>query len=140
MSSSGAADGTKDSEAFEAAHEECSPILEDAFGEPEEMSPEEEAEMRDNALAFAKCMREHGIDMPDPEFGDGGRGFTMSVGGPGDGSGPSFDFEDADFQAAQEACEGELGFEEGRKGPRGGEVRIGGPSSGNGPANAVAGS
>jgi hypothetical protein len=128
--------GPKDSEEFEAAHEECGPILEEAFGEPEEMSPEEEAEMRDNALNFAKCMREHGIDMPDPEFSDGGRGFTMSVGGPGD-SGPGFDPEDEDFQAAQEECQGELGFEEGRMGPGGGEVRIGGPAGGKGPANAV---
>jgi hypothetical protein len=48
-------------------------------------------------LAFAECMREHGIDFPDPQF-DGG---AVMVGGPG------IDPEDPEFQAAQEAC-GEL--------------------------------
>jgi hypothetical protein len=111
----------RDMEAFEEADEACGHIIEDAFGTPEEMSPEEEAEMRDNALAFAECMRDNGIDMPDPEFGEGGRGFTMKVGEPG-----SFDPSDQDFQDAQEACQGELGFEEGR-GPA---FRVGGGPAG----------
>ena len=29
-------------------------------------------EQQDAMLAFAKCMREHGVDMPDPDFGSGG--------------------------------------------------------------------
>ena len=36
------------------------------------------------ALDFAKCMREHGIDMPDPQVDDQGR-VRMRVGGPGGG-------------------------------------------------------
>ena len=28
--------------------------------------------MREQMLEFAECMREHGIDMPDPVFGDDG--------------------------------------------------------------------
>jgi hypothetical protein len=30
------------------------------------------AEMRTALLDFARCMREHGVDMPDPTFSDGG--------------------------------------------------------------------
>ena len=60
------------SEEFEAAQAACEPIMEDAFGEME-IDPEREAEMREQMLAFAECMREHGIDMPDPVFGEGGR-------------------------------------------------------------------
>ena len=36
--------------------------------------PEEQAEMQEQVLAFAQCMRDHGIDMPDPEFDDRRRG------------------------------------------------------------------
>lgn len=119
--------GPEDAEAFEAAQEVCGDILDDAFGERPQLSPEEEAEMRDNMLAFAECMRDHGIDMPDPEFGSGGGGFTIRAeaapGGAGDGPGP----DDEAFQEAQEACQGELGFEEG-EGP-GMVSRAGGPTS-----------
>ncbi|MEQ1788199.1 MAG: hypothetical protein ABL966_14185, partial [Acidimicrobiales bacterium] len=77
-----------DQEAFQEANEACGSLLEDAFGDRPQLSPEEEAEMQDNALAFAECMREHGIDMPDPTFGEGpGGGFSISVGGPGGGGG-----------------------------------------------------
>ena len=46
--------------------------MEDAFGEME-IDPEREAEMREELLEFTECMREHGIDMPDPVFGESGR-------------------------------------------------------------------
>lgn len=122
--------GPGDADALEAANEACGDILDDAFGERPQMSPEEEAEMRDNMLAFAECMRDHGIDMPDPEFESGGGGFSVRVGEPGaSGMDPS----DPDFENAQEACQGELGFEDG-KGPGGGPG--GGPSFNVGSASA----
>lgn len=118
--------GPGDAEAFEAAQEACGEILDDAFGERPQLSPEEEAEMRDNMLAFAECMREHGIDMPDPEFGTEGGGFSVRVeASSGADRGPRPD--DEEFQEAQEACQGELGFEEG-EGP-GMVFRAGGPAS-----------
>jgi hypothetical protein len=70
---------------------------------PPEMSPEQEEEMKDNMLAFAQCMREHGVDMPDPEFEGGGK-VKMRIGGP-DGA-P--DLDGPAFEAAQEACQEEL--------------------------------
>jgi hypothetical protein len=101
-------------EDVEAAHEACEPILEDAFADAPELSPEEEAEQRDRMLAFTECMREHGIDMPDPEFGEGPGGMRLRVGGP-EGEAPGFDPESPEFQDAQEACDDELG--EGGRGP-----------------------
>ncbi len=105
--------GPEDAEAFEAADEACRGILDDVFGERPQLSPEDEAEMRDNMLAFAECMREHGIDMPDPEFGTEGGGFSVRVeaSAGADAGGPRPD--DEEFQEAQEACQGELGFEDG---------------------------
>jgi hypothetical protein len=48
----------------------------------------------ESMLAFAQCMREHGVDMPDPQFKEGGRGF-MAV---------EIDPEDGDFREAEKAC------------------------------------
>jgi hypothetical protein len=39
------------------------------------------AEVEDAALKYADCMRDHGVDMPDPEFTDDG-GVKMTMGGP----------------------------------------------------------
>lgn len=47
-------------------------------------------------LDFARCMRENGIDMPDPKF-DEGR-VTMRVGGPGQ------KIDRGKMEAAQKAC------------------------------------
>lgn len=62
--------------------------------------------------AFAECMREQGIDMPDPvirrfEAGSGadeGGGVTTDEAGPGDGGGPQFDPTSDEFIAAEEEC------------------------------------
>lgn len=54
-----------DFEAMEEAASACDPILEDAFGEFE-MTAAQQAEMRDQELAFAKCMRDNDVDWPDP--------------------------------------------------------------------------
>jgi hypothetical protein len=58
-----------DFDAFEEAASECDPILDAAFGEFE-LSPEQGAEMMDQELALARCMRNEGVDWPDPT-GDG---------------------------------------------------------------------
>jgi len=78
---------------------------EDKLGDAgQKMSPEEEEEFKEKALAFAECMRENGIDMPDPQF-DGEGKVKMRIGGLGNG-GPSP--ESPAFQQAQEACEDEM--------------------------------
>ena len=68
---------------------------------PPELSEEQQQEFKDAALAHARCMREHGIDFPDPTFSeDGGAQIRIGEGGP--------DPEDADFKAAEKQCAGKL--------------------------------
>lgn len=67
-------------EKFERMEDECDPILDGVAGSFE-ASPEQEAEMRDAELEFARCMRDQGFDMPDPS-GSGG-GFEIEIDGNG---------------------------------------------------------
>jgi hypothetical protein len=62
---------------------------------------------QDKALRFAQCMRDHGVDMPDPDFSNGG--VQIRIGG--DGAQPAPETVDA----AQKACGGLFG--PGRGGP-----------------------
>jgi hypothetical protein len=90
------ADGV-DKQAVQRAEEACRKYLEDV--RPPELSPEKEREFREQALKHARCMREHGIDMPDPTFGEGGRVEMRLEGGPG-GVGPG----NPRFDEAQKEC------------------------------------
>ena len=59
----------------------------------------DDSEMQDAMLEYAQCMRDNGIDMPDPEFnGEGGASLGMGpVGG--------IDPESEEFKAAEEECQ-----------------------------------
>jgi hypothetical protein len=84
-------------EKFEAATKKCGTPFGDA--EPPRLSDEDRQELQDTMLEFARCMRENGADVPDPDFSQGGGGFFRV--GPGEGLDP----EDSTFQKAQKACE-----------------------------------
>lgn len=86
-----------------AANEACQHLLE---GVVQEFERPDMSEMQDQMLAYAQCMRDHGVDMPDPEFSEDG-GVTM-FGGPGD---PEMDPSDPTFQEATEACNEVFGGE-----------------------------
>jgi hypothetical protein len=96
-----------DPEEMDAANEACQPIMEAVRGAFEPPDPEELERMKAEALEFAQCMREHGVDMPDPQFSEDGA-MTVSVGAGRlgeNGEGP--DAVDADkFNEASEACGG----------------------------------
>lgn len=102
-------------ETMDAANKECQHFLQESSKSFDPPSPEEQEKMKEKALAFAKCMREHGIDMPDPQFGDDGT-FSVSIGGAGpDGTGPAtngppVDFNSKEFQDASAACGQDGGF------------------------------
>jgi hypothetical protein len=82
---------------FQAAQEACREHLEAIRGQ---FDPEDRQAFQDAALEFAQCMRDHGIDFPDPEFSEGpGGGGQMLFGGEG------IDPNDSDFQAAQAECQ-----------------------------------
>jgi hypothetical protein len=69
---------------------------------PPPISADQEKKMKEAALKNAQCMRDHGIDMPDPQFGEGGR-IQQRIGGPGSNLDPT----SPKFQNAMKACQKE---------------------------------
>jgi len=108
-----------DPEKMQAAQEACQDILTNAGNFRGELDPEQ----LDKLVEFAQCMREHGIDMPDPTTnGKGGIMFRVNGSDGGGDGGKTFDGPDPEseeFQAAQEACGSILGTL-GEGGPAGG--------------------
>jgi hypothetical protein len=82
----------------DAAMEACKDKLPNG-GTPPSLSPEQQEQLRQ----FAQCMRDHGVDMPDPDPNNGGLRISQS-GGPAAGMGP----DDPTFKAAQDACKDKL--------------------------------
>jgi hypothetical protein len=101
--------GTRpDPKKLEEAQKACGDLLGGGDGD-RQLDPAE----RDAMVAFARCMREHGIDMPDPT-GDG-----LTLRREGDDDGPDPDSEE--FQEAEKACNHHLGnLGRGRSEPGGG--------------------
>jgi hypothetical protein len=86
-----------DPKKLEAAQQACGSLMGGGDGD-RQLDPAE----RDAMVDFARCMREHGIDMPDPT----GDGLVLRRDGDGDG-GP--DPESEEFQEAERACDHHLG-------------------------------
>jgi hypothetical protein len=82
-----------DQQKVAAAQEACRPILANAAPPVDE---ERQAREREAALAFARCMREHGVDMPDPQSQPGGGELQLM---------PKGSEDDPDFEEAKKACE-----------------------------------
>jgi hypothetical protein len=96
------AGGTKTGEwppaGFEEADAACRHFLQDVIGKGDgPVDPEEQ----DRALRFAQCMRENGVNMPDPDFSGGGVHIRI-----GDNGSP---IDPATVQSAQNACGGMFG-------------------------------
>lgn len=100
-----------DREEFEKARETC--------GDPPRaggsFSEEDRQAFQDAALKMAQCMRDQGVDFPDPVFSEEGPGgpATRREEAPtaGERRGPfgGIDMDDAKVQAAFETCRSELG-------------------------------
>jgi len=69
------AQGPDETDKMNKASDACKKFLPNG-GEYKEPSQEEKDKMREQA----KCMREHGIDMPDPDFTGDGKGITIDLG------------------------------------------------------------
>ena len=95
---------------FEAARKACEKYRKDIRPE---LTEEEQQEFKEAALAHARCMREHGIDFPDPTFTADGGARVRIPGGKDELKG-----EDPGFKAAEEACGHLMG-----KGPSTTEVK-----------------
>jgi hypothetical protein len=92
---SGIQPGQIDREKFQAAQEKCGQPPAGALG----LDDEDRSELQDAALEFATCMRGEGIDVPDPDFSQGGAG--------GRGGMPfgDLDTDDPKVAAAVEKCQ-----------------------------------
>lgn len=94
-----AGDGDASAEKVKTAHEACRHLAPDLELEDGDRP---DPETQDRMLSFARCMRNEGIDMPDPD--DQG-GLVVPFGEEGTGPDP----RDEDFQAAEEICRKHLG-------------------------------
>ena len=92
-------------EGMEKAEAACRKHL--AKIEAPDLSEEQQKEFQEAALAHARCMREHGIDIADPTFGEDGRAEIRIRRGQG-ASGP--DPDDPKWKEAEEACRDKLPF------------------------------
>jgi len=83
---------------FLSARGACQKLLPNG-GQP---TPQQQAKMQQQLLAFSKCMRAHGIkDFPDPSNG----GLKLRA-----GAGSDLNPDNSQFQSAQQACQGNLPF------------------------------
>jgi hypothetical protein len=85
----------------EAAQQACKQYLPNG-GEPPSLSPQEMEQLR----KFAKCMRDHGINVADPDPAN--PGIRINGAGPGDPK----------FKAAQDACQSLMPGGPGGPGPK----------------------
>jgi hypothetical protein len=86
-------------EGFKDAQEACEPLMENVRQDMD-IDPAKQAEMKEQMLAFSQCMRDHGIDMPDPTFDENG-GVSINR---DEGDGPPPERDTAKFEAAAEEC------------------------------------
>jgi hypothetical protein len=103
----------------EAAQKACQKYMKVGGGRAP--SAAEQAKAKDAMLAYARCMRAQGVDMPDPQFSSGGGGFAFELGGPkrkGGSTGPNPD--SPAFKAADKVCHSKLAAIE--KGGPGGDA------------------
>jgi hypothetical protein len=107
-----------DKSKVDAAQKACQQYLDKAQGTAKTPTPQEQQEMQQKALDFAKCMRDHGINFPDPQFSDGKA--TQSVASGVDPNSPA-------FKSASDTCSKQVGLP---KMATGGNSTSGGTSGG----------
>jgi hypothetical protein len=101
---------------FKTAQKACAKYQETAG---RHFDPAQQQRMQQAALNYARCMRAHGVNFPDPQF-DGGK---VTMGGPG------LNPNDPNMRAANAACQKLMPGPKG--GPGGGAgVHIGGKDGG----------
>jgi hypothetical protein len=115
-----AGNGKPDVHRLEAAQLACKRYQ--PTGAKQNLSPQEKVAREEQVLKFAKCMREHGIEVHASTADGGAQIKIQSQAGSGGPRGPNP--ESPGFQAAQKACQGLL------PAPPGGTKRSGGPGEG----------
>jgi hypothetical protein len=95
-----ATSGQVSPQTMEAAQRACQRYQ---AAEQQNLTPQQKVEREEAVLKFAKCMREHGINLPNPSTSGGGIKIQRDP-GPGAGVNPA----SPAFEAAQKACQGLL--------------------------------
>lgn len=107
---------TPSDEKMREAAEKCDHLMKEAG--PAQLSPEDQSRLQDAMVSFARCMRDNGVDVPDPEVGEGG-GFRMRVGDPrADPESPPFREAERKCQPLMADAEKKAGLTTAREGPR----------------------
>jgi hypothetical protein len=89
---------------LDEAQKACQSYLDKVKSNAPPMDPARIEEEKQKLLAFAQCMRDHGIDFPDPQINTDGGGLQVQMGGPGmDPSSPG-------FKEANDACSKDAGL------------------------------
>lgn len=77
---------------FKAAQKACAKYRERSAGH---FDKAQQQQMQQAALSYARCMRAHGVNFPDPQFSGG----KVTMGGPG------LNPNDPNFRSANQACQ-----------------------------------
>jgi hypothetical protein len=84
------------SQQFQDAVDACRELL-----PTQTLTPEDQSAAQDQLLAMTQCMRDHGIDVPDPDFSEEGGGPRSVFEG--------VDTNDPNVRAALEECQAQIG-------------------------------
>ena len=121
-----------------AARKACQQYFAQAFPRAN-VSPQQRAQLQQQLVKFAQCMRSHGVNVPDPTFNNNGTPGGGGGGGGGGGFGFGGGFRSGErnspaFQTALKACQS-LRPQFGRGGPGGGGAAGSGAGTSTGGSN-----
>jgi hypothetical protein len=112
------ADNPVDKAKLDEAQQACQSYLDKVKQNAPPMDPAKLEEEKQRLLDFAQCMRDHGIDFPDPQISTDGGGMQVEMGGPG------LDADSPAFKEANDTCSTQVGMPT--------------PAGGNGPSTGTA--
>jgi len=118
----GAEGAPADKSKLDAAQQACQSYLDKVKSSSPPPDPAKVEEEKQRMLDFAQCMRDHGIDFPDPQISTDGGGLQVQLGGPG------LDPNSPGFKEANDACAAQVGMPQPGDGNGGLGVATGGNS------------
>jgi hypothetical protein len=96
---------------LDEAQKACQSYLDKVKSNAPPMDPAKLEAEKQKLLDFAQCMRDHGIDFPDPQISSDGGGLSVQMGGPG------LDPDSPAFKDANDACSTQTGMPPPGSGP-----------------------
>jgi hypothetical protein len=102
----GAEGAPADKNKVDEAQKACQSYLDKVKSNSKPMDPAKMEEEKQKLLDFAQCMRDHGIDFPDPQISADGGGLDVQLGGPG------IDANSPGFKEANDACAAQVGMDQ----------------------------